>query len=226
VSDYNEQEQWERVKLWLRENGLWIGAGVLLGVGALVGWNAWQDRQQRIAEEAGTRYDQALDALDRNDRTRGLAILDEVARDHAGTAYADLATLAAARAHVDGNELDKAVAGLTQVMKESKDPELRLVSRLRLARVQSAQGKHDEALATLNGAEAGEFGPRFAEARGDILYAKGDTKGALEAYQAARTADKAGVVDVDVLDLKIRDLGGVPAESKSKADTAAPATSG
>ena len=26
---YSEQEQWERVKLWLRENGLWLLAGVL-----------------------------------------------------------------------------------------------------------------------------------------------------------------------------------------------------
>ena len=29
---YNEQEQWERVKRWIRENGPWLVAGVVLGV--------------------------------------------------------------------------------------------------------------------------------------------------------------------------------------------------
>ena len=32
---YNEQEQWERVKKWLRENGPWLLAGVVLGLAAL-----------------------------------------------------------------------------------------------------------------------------------------------------------------------------------------------
>ncbi len=226
MSDYNEQEQWEQVKAWLRENGLWIGAGVLLGVGGLVGYNTWQDRKLRIAQEAGTRYEQAIEAMDRGDRTRGLAITDEIAKEYPGTAYADLATLAAARVHVESGELDKAVASLTTVMNGSKDDELRLIARLRLSRVQSAQGKNDDALATLNGAEAGEFAARFAEARGDALFAKGDTQGALEAYQKARTSGKDGVIDLDVLDLKIRDLGGVPAEVPAKSDAATAAKSG
>jgi predicted negative regulator of RcsB-dependent stress response len=225
VSDYNEQEQWERVKAWLRENGLWIGAGVLLGVGGLVGYNTWQDRKLRVAQEAGTRYEQAIEAMDRGDRTRGLAITDEIAKEYAGTAYADLATLAAARVHVESGELDKAAASLSTVMNGSKDQELRLIARLRLSRVQSAQGKHDEALATLGAAEAGEFAARYAEARGDALYAKGDAQAALEAYQKARSGGKDGVVDVDVLDLKIRDLGGVPAEPPAEKTATAPAKS-
>ena len=38
---------------------------------------------------------------------------------------------------------------LKSVMDNAKDDELKMVARLRLARVQSAQGKYDEALATL-----------------------------------------------------------------------------
>ena len=38
---YNEQEQWERVKRWIRENGPWLVAGVVLGLGALAGWRWW-----------------------------------------------------------------------------------------------------------------------------------------------------------------------------------------
>ena len=59
-------------------------------------------------------------------------------------------------------------------MEHTKDAELALVARLRLARVQIAQKKPDAALATLNGLKAGAFEPRYHEVLGDAYYAKGD----------------------------------------------------
>ena len=88
-----------------------------------------------------------------------------------------------------------------------------MIARLRLARVQSAQGKYDDALATLKVEDAGEFAPRLADTRGDVLLAKGDRDGALREYLAARTGENNGRVDFDLLDLKIRDLGGTPPAS-------------
>ncbi len=76
-------------------------------------------------------------------------LLDELNREYAWTPYASLGTLIAARVQVEANELDKAAAGLKSVMDNAKDDELKMVARLRLARVQSAHGKNDEALATL-----------------------------------------------------------------------------
>ena len=58
--------------------------------------------------------------------------------------------------------------------------------------------------------EPGEFDTRLADARGDVLLAKGDRAGALREYLAARTGENKGRIDVDLLDLKIRDLGGTP----------------
>ncbi len=226
MSDLDDQEQWEEVKRWLRQNLPWILAGVAIGIGGLIGWRSWEARQVRLAEEAGTRFEQAVDAFNRADRTRAFTLVDELTRDYANTPYADLAVLVAARSHVESNELDKAVERLTAVMNDSKDSELRLVSRLRLARVQSAQGKHDEALATLNAGQPGKFEPRYAEARGDILFAKGDSSGALAAYQAARRSGDEAVVDLELLDLKIRDLGGSPmvAQQPRPAESAAAPT--
>lgn len=226
MSDLDDQEQWEEVKRWLRQNLPWILAGVAIGIGGLIGWRSWEARQVRLAEEAGTRFEQAVDAFNRADRTRAFTLVDELTRDYANTPYADLAVLVAARSHVESNELDKAVERLTAVMNDSKDPELRLVSRLRLARVQSAQGKHDEAQATLNAGQPGKFEPRYAEARGDILFAKGDSSGALAAYQAARRSGDEAVVDLELLDLKIRDLGGSPvvAQQPGPAESAAAPT--
>jgi len=213
VSEYSEAEQYERAKAWTRMNGPWIVAGIAIGALLLGGWRWYQDRRDAQAETASARYDEMVNALNRGDRARGLTIADDINREYAWTPYATLATLLAARVHVDANELDKAAAGLKSVMESAPDKEMRMIARLRLARVQSAQAKYDEALATLKVDEPGEFAPRLADVRGDVLLAKGDRAAALREYLAARTGDSKGRVDTELLDLKIRDLGGTPPKS-------------
>ncbi len=210
MSDYTEAEQWERAKEWARTNGLWIVAGIALGAGALGGWNWYKDRRAAQAETASARYEEMINAFSRNDRTRGMTLVEDLNREYAWTPYASLARLMAARYEVEANELDKAAASLKSVMDSAPDEELRFIARTRLARVQAAQGKYDEALATLKVEEPGEFAPRIADARGDVLLAKGDRAGALREYLAARSGGTDGRVDTELLDLKIRDLGGTP----------------
>jgi predicted negative regulator of RcsB-dependent stress response len=210
VSEYSEAEQMERAKSWLKTNGIWIIAGIAIGAGGLGGWRWYQERREHQAETASARYEELVDAFSRRDNVRGTTLLEELNREYAWTPYASLGTLIAARVQVEANELDKAAAGLKSVMDNAKDDELKMVARLRLARVQSALGKHDEALATLKVDDPGEFAPRLADTRGDVLLAKGDRDGALREYLAARTTENNGRLDFELLDLKIRDLGGTP----------------
>jgi predicted negative regulator of RcsB-dependent stress response len=210
VSEYSEAEQMERAKSWLKMNAIWIIAGIAIGAGGLGGWRWYQERRNTQAETASARYEELVDAFSRRDNVRGTTLLEELNREYAWTPYASLGTLIAARVQVEANELDKAAAGLKSVMDNAKDDELKMVARLRLARVQSALGKNDEALATLKIDDPGEFAPRLADTRGDVLLAKGDRVGALREYLAARTAENDGRVDIELLDLKIRDLGGSP----------------
>ena len=210
MSEYSEAEQMERAKSWLKANGIWIIAGIAIGAGGLGGWRWYQERRENQAETASARYEELVDAFSRRDNVRGTTLLEELNREYAWTPYASLGTLIAARVQVEANELDKAAAGLKSVMDNAKDDELKMVARLRLARVQSALGKHDEALATLKVDDPGEFAPRLADTRGDVLLAKGDRDGALREYLAARTTENNGRLDFELLDLKIRDLGGTP----------------
>ena len=210
MSDYSEAEQMERAKSWLKANGIWIIAGIAIGAGGLGGWRWYQERREHQAETASARYEELVDAFSRRDNVRGTTLLEELNREYAWTPYASLGTLIAARVQVEANELDKAAAGLKSVMDNAKDDELKMVARLRLARVQSALGKHDEALATLKVDDPGEFAPRLADTRGDVLLAKGDRDGALREYLAARGTENNGRLDFELLDLKIRDLGGTP----------------
>jgi len=210
VSDYSEAEQLEQAKSWLKANAIWIIAGIAIGAGGLGGWRWYQERREHQAETASARYEELVDAFSRRDNVRGTTLLEELNREYAWTPYASLGTLIAARVQVEANELDKAAASLKSVMDNAKDDELKMVARLRLARVQSALGKHDEALNLLKVDNPGEFAPRLADARGDVLLAKGDRDGALREYTAARASGNDGRIDVDMLDLKIRDLGGTP----------------
>jgi predicted negative regulator of RcsB-dependent stress response len=203
----------ERAKSWLKTNGIWIIAGIAIGVGGLGAWRWYQEKREAQAETASARYEELVDAFTRNDKARGMTLLDQLNSEYAWTPYASLGTLIAARVQVEANELDKAAAGLKSVMDNAKDDELQMIARMRLARVQAAQGKYDEALATLKVDNAGEFGPRIADARGDVLLAKGDRDGALKEYLAARSSEDNGRLDFDLLDLKIRDLGGTPPAS-------------
>jgi predicted negative regulator of RcsB-dependent stress response len=116
---------------------------------------------------------------------------------------------------VRNGQLDKAAATLQVLLGRTEDPQLALVARLRLARVQLALSKPDDALATLSAAkDAGAFEPRFQEVRGDIHLAKGDREAALKAYRAAQAGAVSGTVDGELLDLKINDLSDVAEPEK------------
>lgn len=207
---YNEQEQWERVKQWLRENGLWIILGILLGLGALAGWSWWEQRVETRHQSASAAYGLMLDTLATGGRDKALLMADELRREHGNSPYADQADLLAARADVEVGKLGEAVARLTRVMKGSKDEQLRLVARARLARVELAQNNADAALRTLGGAQPGAFAALYDVIRGDALYAKGDRAGALVAWRKAETvgipAGSAPTVDAASLQLKIADV--------------------
>jgi predicted negative regulator of RcsB-dependent stress response len=67
----------------------------------------------------------------------------------------------------------------------AKQEEIKLIARLRLARVVHAEGKDDEALQLLSIADAGKFAPAYDELKGDIYVAKGDPKQAKTHYDLA-----------------------------------------
>jgi predicted negative regulator of RcsB-dependent stress response len=189
VDEYmNEQEQWEFVRNWVRQNGVWLAAGVVLASGGLWGWRSWQAHREAMLLEAGVQYQQVLTAMGRNDLPAVIAAADKLTAAHPHTGYADQAQLAAARLQVENNEVPAALARLQKVEANTRDDELKLVVRLRIARLQIEQNRIDDALATLNAVQAGAFAGRYAEVRGDALLAKGDRDGALKAYREAQTA--------------------------------------
>jgi len=227
VEDYlSEKEQWEWVKAQVRENAPAVGLAVAIALAAVFGWRWWQAHVDARALTAGAKYMQMVQALEHGDRSQALVRLGELERDYPGTPYVDQAKLLAARVYVDDGELDRAAAELGAVAEHSKDRDLALIGRVRLARVQIAQGKAEGALATLgNPEQAGAFAGRYHEVRGDAYYAKGDKAAALREYRSAQSAGEGS--EGALLELKIAELSstataGAPA-AKSAVAPAAPA---
>jgi predicted negative regulator of RcsB-dependent stress response len=205
VEDYlSEKEQWEWLRGQIRQNAPTVIAAIAVTAAALYGWRWWQAHQDAERVVASSKYTQILAALDQGNRTQAFTLMGELERAHAASPYADQARLLAARLYVESNQLDKGNTELTAVMQNSKDQDLALVARLRLARVQIAQGKAADALATLNGANPGAFAGRYHEVRGDAYFAKGDRATALTEYRAAQAANLGG--EAGLLNLKIADL--------------------
>jgi predicted negative regulator of RcsB-dependent stress response len=217
VDEYlSEREQADQLKNWLRENWLWLVAGIVLGLGGVFGFRWWNAHQLARSQAAEQQFSAMLEALGRNQREEGLKIAGQITGEYADTPYADQALLVLARLDIEAGELEDAAKKLKQVMDSTRDPDLALVAGLRLARVQLAKGSHDEALATLKSVENPAVAARVAELRGDILVASGKPADALAAYREAQSAPADGktvdgLVDQELLKLKIDELSAAPA---------------
>jgi predicted negative regulator of RcsB-dependent stress response len=202
----SEEEQWFMVKKWLRENAVWLLVGVLIAVAGIYGWRWYQARVETQLLAAGKLYDQLTVAYDKRDQGEVTKLAAQLQSEHGGTGYAEHALLASARLYLENKQHTLAIETLQKLLGATKDAELALAVRLRIARIQIDQGKSDDALATLKGAAStGAYAPRYAEVRGDALFAKGVRDEALKAYQEALAANSPAL-DSELLKLKIAEL--------------------
>ncbi|MEA5669138.1 tetratricopeptide repeat protein [Stenotrophomonas sp. MH1] len=200
----DEHEQSERVRTWLRKNGAGIFGGVVLGIGAIAGWQWWQKDQVGKLAEANVRYEAVTRSLQSSK-------LDEAAKEVAalegGKAgiYADLASLELAKAQVEAGRNDDAIKTLRALKTEG---EFKTLIDQRIARLLIETGKAGEALTLIGNAEDSAS----LEIRGDAQVAQDKRDEARDLYTKALAKLDVAAPQRRLLETKLMDAGGTVAD--------------
>lgn len=200
----DEHEQSERVRTWLRKNGAGILGGVVLGIGAIAGWQWWQKEQVGKLAEANVRYE----AVSRSLQSKNL---DEAAKEVAAlgggkaSIYADLAALELAKAQVEAGKYDDAIKTLRALKTEG---EFKALIDQRIARLLIETGKPQDAVALLGKADDSAG----LEIRADALMAQNKRDEARELYTQALAKLDVAAPQRRLLETKLMDAGGTVAD--------------
>ncbi|MDR1075677.1 MAG: tetratricopeptide repeat protein [Xanthomonadaceae bacterium] len=196
----DEYEQSERVRSWLRKNGAGIIGGVVLGIAVIWGYQQWKNHQARQAHDIYSRYEEVLKQIGDGDLEKAGAGFTALNSD-SHHMYATLAALQLARAQVNADKLDDAIATLRATR---ADPVLQPLVNLRLARLLLQTDKVDEALTVLGQADDSAS----LEARADALLAQGKRDEARDTYSKALNGLDVASAQRNLIELKLIDAGG------------------
>ena len=212
VDEYlSDEERLEMAKKWWVENYKSILAGALIAVLVVGGWRYWQYRTTARSQQAAALFEQLAGSMASKDQDGALKTGKELMDKYADTPYAAHAALALAQLQASTGKPQDGEQSLEWAMKNGKDDGLKLLARLRLARVKLSLNDAQGALDTLNGADAGGFAPLYDALRGDAEAKLGKTDEARAAYQKALAAWSDDLGDRSLIEMK---LNGLPAKAQ------------
>ena len=214
VEAYNAHDEGEAVKKWLQENGSAIVIGLVLAFGGLFGFNQWQAWEANTKAQAFAEFEAMNELLTDGQLDAAIANFQNLQDDYSSSPYTSMAALQMGRARIEANQPELAIKHYRFALENGRPKALRLVARERLARMLLDQGEADEALAMITAEpDTSGFEARFAETRGDILFAQGKNEEAITAYEEALDELEEGSGDRALLVLKLESLGVVPEET-------------
>ena len=196
----NEEEQIKELKDWWDKNGKSVIAGVIIGVGALVGWKGWGTYHERQAMEASDLYNNMQKYLLAQDLEAFTLQAGTLKENYSATPYASLGALILAKANVEDGDYPLAIENLQWVIDNSKQDTLKAIAHLRLARLYISDNQLDAAEAVLLKEYPNAYNSLKQELLGDLYASQGDYSSALKAYDAA--IHSAEGADIEYLQMK------------------------
>ncbi|PHM27349.1 YfgM family protein [Xenorhabdus budapestensis] len=181
-----EIEQVDAIKRFFVDNGKYIAVGLVLGIGAIVGWRYWQSHQTNQLQDTAVQFEQLNKSL-ASDSKESITAVEKFANE-TNNIYGVMMDMELAKHAADKNDLAQAEKYLLVASGKAKDQNMVDLSNIRLARVQLAEDKTDAALKTLEQVKSKGWRLIAEDIRGDILAKKGNIKGAREAYSNGLSA--------------------------------------
>ncbi len=214
VELYDEHEQSERVRQWIKEYAPAIVMGLVLAFGGIFGFRYWQDHQSGQRVLASEYYEVIRQEIDAG-QLAGAEEQFQIMQDSVGrNSYVGLAGMHLASAYVADGRLSPAASIYRDILDDRRLQSLWPVATLRLVRVLEARGEIDEALALVDGTAPHGFAAAWAEARGDLLFERGRIEEARLSWQEALDNPPAQGGNPRLLQMKI-DATGLAGEEAS-----------
>lgn len=199
---YDTNEEVERLQAWWKAYGGAVIMGIVLGGLLLAGITYWRHHKQEQAQAASALYTQ----LETDLASKNVAAVETAAarlvNDFAATPYAGKAALILAQQKFAANDIAGARAQLQWALDNAKEPALRHVARLRLARVLLAHNEAEAAARLLEVKDRAGFEAEYEDLKGDVFHRQGKADVARAAYAAARAALPANAAYARVLEMK------------------------
>ena len=186
--DLEEQEQLDSLKaFWEKYRSLIMGlvTAVLFVFAAYNGWQWWKNSQ---ATEAGKLYETMMGSIEKGNKEQSMQAADDLQKQFAGTSYAPMASLIAAKLAADAGDAAKSQAYLRWVAEKAANDGYKALGKLRLATALMDEGSAKslaEADAILKGKPTLGFEPLWLERRGDWYLVQGKNADARKSYSQA-----------------------------------------
>ena len=210
VYDLEEQDQLDDLKAWWQRWGNTITVVAVVACLALAGVQGWRWWMGKQAEDASALFSALSQATRANDLSKAKDATAQLEDRFARTGYAARGALVLAKMLFDSGDATGARAQLQWVIDHSDEPELKEITRYRLAELLLNEKQYDDALKVLDAKHADAFDGLYADLRGDALSAAGRTSDARAAYQAALAKLDAKSQYRNYVQVKLESLGAPP----------------
>lgn len=211
MSVYADQEELEKLKTWWQEYGNSLLLGIALGAAVLIGVRYWNQSTEQRLKTASVLYDQMLQDINMKKPDTARKLGESLINEYSSTPYAGMAGLILARLDFGVGDASAARQRLQWVVDHAKDKATTHAARLRLARLYLNNGEKDAALTLLSVKDKTGFKTEYAELQGDVYTAQGQRDQARAAFREALKALPAGSPYLQILNMKLDDLGPEPA---------------
>ena len=184
----------EVLKKWWDENGTSLVVTVVLALGAVFGYRAWETNVRETGEAASAAYENLVAATTLVTpgeesaalRATAASLGETLKSDFEDSTYAVFGAMHLARIAVENSDLETAETELRWAMEKSAEPHIETLVRMRLARVLVAKEDAAAALSTMMAHTPAEGQTAsWHETLGDVYLATGDQNEARNSYQTA-----------------------------------------
>jgi predicted negative regulator of RcsB-dependent stress response len=205
LEEYDDYEQEQIIKDWLRQNWFTIFAGIALGIAGLWGYAKWQNSQMAQNQNAASEYQQLVSVINTQPAQDAAEVLVRYDEQYGMNYYAMKAHMSLADRWIEDGQIEQAISEYQKVLDSKASQPIAEMVRLRMARLYVANENFDAAREQLSMVQSSAYETVVEEVKGDIFAAENTPKKAQDAYQLALLSGE-GYSGKALLEMKLADV--------------------